>query len=283
MQKKLNNILIIGLGMMGGSLCRSIKKNKVSNKITAFDVNHKSINYAIKNKIIDQGIDKFNTMDHPDLIILCTPLSAYVSNVKKLLLTIDKPTLITDIGSSKGSAHRNLIKLVNKTNKSFLSSHPMVGSEKSGIENNINDLFRDRVVFIVDKEKSDKSSFYKLKSFWESLGSVTYDIDQKKHDLLMSQTSHIAHLMSYIFMQSLPKSIINKNLPLLLGGGIKEHVRLSSSNPDMWTDIFLDNKNNIISSLNRIEKNTSNMKSMIHDMDEPKIRALLNNIHQKTK
>ena len=99
----------------------------------------------------------------------------------------------------------------------------------------------------------------------------------------MSQTSHIAHLMSYIFMQSLPKSIINKNLPLLLGGGIKEHVRLSSSNPDMWTDIFLDNKNNIISSLNRIEKNTSNMKSMIHDMDEPKIRALLNNIHQKTK
>ena len=84
-------------------------------------------------------------------------------------------------------------------------------------------------------------------------------------------------------MQSVPKSIINKNLPLLLGGGIREHVRLSRSNPNMWTDIFLDNKNNIIRSLDRIEKNTANIKKMIHDLDEHKIRTLLNNIHQKTK
>ncbi len=283
MKKKLNNILIIGLGMMGGSLCRSIKKNKVSKKITAFDVNSKSISYAITNKIIDQAIDNFDTMDHPDLIILCTPLSAYISNVKKILLTVDKPTLITDIGSSKGHIHRNLIKLLYNTNKKFLSSHPMVGSEKSGIKNNINDLFRDKVVFIIDKEKTNRASFQTLKSFWESLGSITYNIDQKNHDLLMSQTSHIAHLMSYIFMQSLPQSIIDKNLPLLLGGGIKEHVRLSRSNPTMWTDIFMNNKTNILRSLNRIEKNTSHIKKMIHDMDQLKMHTLLNNIHKKTR
>ena len=85
MKKKLNNILIIGLGMMGGSLCRSIKKNKVSKKITAFDINRKSINYAIRNKIIDQATDNYDTIDHPDLIILCTPLSGYITNVKKIL------------------------------------------------------------------------------------------------------------------------------------------------------------------------------------------------------
>ena len=84
-------------------------------------------------------------------------------------------------------------------------------------------------------------------------------------------------------MQSLPQSIIDKNLPLLLGGGIKEHVRLSRSNPTMWTDIFMNNKTNILRSLNRIEKNTSHIKKMIHDMDQLKMHTLLNNIHKKTR
>ena len=99
----------------------------------------------------------------------------------------------------------------------------------------------------------------------------------------MSQTSHIAHLMSFIFVKSLPQNILNDNLPLLLGGGIKEHIRLSKSNTQMWTDIFLNNKNNIIKTLTRIQKNTATIKSMIQTSNKTEIKSLLKNTYNKTK
>ena len=280
---KFKNILIIGLGMMGGSLCKSIKKNKLSKKISAFDTDQDALSYALKNRIIDHKVTNLSKMEHPDLVIICTPLSSYRSIAKKILHTVKKSTLVTDIGSSKGSTHRTITKLFHDSNKSFLSSHPMVGSEKSGVKFTRSDMYKNKVVFILDKHSSSKSSYLKLKSFWESIGSITHEINSKTHDLLMSQTSHIAHLMSYIFVKSLPQSILNENLPLLLGGGIKEHIRLSKSNPQMWTDIFLNNKSNIIKTLTRIQKNTAIIKSMIQTSNKTEIKSLLSDTHNKTK
>ena len=280
---KFKNILIIGLGMMGGSLCKSIKKNKLSKKISAFDTDQDALSYALKNRIIDHKVTNLSKMEHPDLVIICTPLSSYRSIAKEILHTVKRSTLVTDIGSSKGSTHRTITKLFHDSNKSFLSSHPMVGSEKSGVKFTRSDMYKNKVVFILDKHSSSKSSYLKLKSFWESIGSITHEINSKTHDLLMSQTSHIAHLMSYIFVKSLPQSILNENLPLLLGGGIKEHIRLSKSNPQMWTDIFLNNKSNIIKTLTRIQKNTAIIKSMIQTSNKTEIKSLLSDTHNKTK
>tara|TARA_Y100000022_G_scaffold199739_1_gene212969 strand:- start:2804 stop:3646 length:843 start_codon:yes stop_codon:yes gene_type:complete len=279
----LNNILIIGLGMMGGSLCKSIKKNKISKKISAFDNNKSSITFALKNKLIDHQVTDFEKMQHPDLVILCTPLSSYLSVIKKLVSTINKKTMITDIGSSKGLLHNKIIRLVSDSNISYVSSHPMTGSEKSGIKYHRIEMFKNKVVFIVDKKSSSKIQYLKLKKFWELMGAITYDIDSKTHDLLMSQTSHIAHLMSYIFMDSLPQSIIDKNLQLLLGGGIKEHVRLSKSNPQMWTDIFLNNNKNILDSLDRMQNSATKIKKILKSNNAIKLNELLKSIQIKTK
>ena len=280
---KFNNILIVGLGMMGGSLCKSIKKNNLSKKISAFDKDQDALSYALKNKIINYKVADLGKLEHPDLIIICTPLSSYLSVVKKILLTVKKNTLVTDIGSSKGSVHRTITKLFHDSNKSFLSSHPMVGSEKSGIKFNRHDMYKNKVVFILDKDSASRRSYLKLKNFWESIGSITHDMDSKTHDLLMSETSHIAHLMSYIFVKSLPQSILDENLTLLLGGGIKEHIRLSKSNPQMWTDIFLNNKSNITKTLTRIQKNIAIIKSMIKSSNKTEIKSLLKNTYNKTK
>ncbi len=280
---KFNNILIVGLGMMGGSLCKSIKQNKLSKKISAFDTNQDALSYALKNKIINYKVTDLGKMEHPELVIICTPLSSYPSIVKKLLTTVKKSTLVTDIGSSKGDVHRTITKLFRDSNKHFLSSHPMVGSEKSGIKFTRKDMYKNKVVFILDKSSASRGSYLKLKNFWEAIGSITHEIDSKTHDLLMSQTSHIAHLMSYIFVKSLPQSILNENLHLLLGGGIKEHIRLSKSNPQMWTDIFLNNKNNIVKTLTKIQKNTTILKSMIQTSNRTEIKSILKHTYNKTK
>ena len=98
----------------------------------------------------------------------------------------------------------------------------------------------------------------------------------------MSQTSHISHLMSYVFMLSLPQRIIDNNLSLLLGGGIREHVRLSKSNSIMWTDIFINNKNNLKKSIDRIEKNLKLFRKLIDSSNEKKIMSILEKINNKT-
>jgi prephenate dehydrogenase len=159
----------------------------------------------------------------------------------------------------------------------------MVGSEKSGVHNNQSDMYKDKIIFLIDKSKCSHSSYISLNRFWKSLGSYTHNVTKKKHDILMSNTSHISHLMSYIFMQSLPQSIIDSNLSLLLGGGIKEHVRLSKSEPMMWADIFINNKSNLNKSIVRIEKNISILKKLIFEADSNKIMNLLSKIQTKTK
>ena len=269
--------------MMGASLCRSIKKYKISKKITGFDTNSKSLDYVLKNKIVDDAISTINDIDNPDLIILCTPVSSYEVLASKLSRLVTKKSILTDIGSSKGNIHNNIYKILSKTKISYLSSHPMVGSEKSGVQNNQSDMYKNKIIFLIDKTKCNISTYKSLNNFWKSLGSLTHNLTKNQHDALMSQTSHISHLMSYIFMQSLPQSIINNNLSLLLGGGIKEHVRLSKSNPKMWTDIFINNKLNLIKSIIRIEKNISNLKKIISESDAKKLIRLLSKIQAKTK
>jgi prephenate dehydrogenase len=280
---KYNNTLIIGLGMMGSSLCRSIKKYRISKKVTGFDSNQKSLDYALKNKLIDTALSNLNDIQHPDLIILCSPISTYTELISKLSRLVTKKSILTDIGSSKGIFHNKIYRKLSSTKISYLSSHPMVGSEKSGAHNNQSDMYKDKIIFLIDKSKCSHSTYVSLNNFWESIGSHTHNITKKKHDTLMSDTSHVSHLMSYVFMQSLPQAIINSNLSLLLGGGIKEHVRLSKSNPKMWTDIFINNKSNLNRSITRIEKNISNIKKLILESDSHKIKSLLSKIQTKTK
>ena len=267
---------------MGTSLCRSFKKHNLDHKITAYDVDDNSIKYCLKNKIIDFAIDDFSAITRPDIIIFCTPLSAYEPLIKKVIPYINKNTLITDIGSSKGKTYLKTAALIKKSGSNFISSHPMVGSEKTSFSNSKNDMYKDKVVFLIDNNNSSKTQYLKLKKFWESIGAQTYNISHTVHDSLMSQTSHVAHLMAYIFIQSLPQSILDNHLPLLLGGGIKEHVRLSKSDPTMWSDIFINNSKNISESLDRIQKNIRTFKSLLDSSSYDKIHKLLEEIAQKT-
>ncbi len=281
--KKHKNILVIGLGMMGASLCKSIKKHNITERISGYDTDPSTLKYAISKNIINDAVVDYSTMDHPDMIILCNPISTYIDTIKSLLLFINKKTLLTNIASSKGKTHSKLISMTKKTKINYISSHPMVGSEKSGIKSLKGDIFKDKIVFIIDKDKSSRANYINLREFWKSLGSATYHLDSKKHDRLMSQTSHIAHLMAYIFIQSLPPSVIDENLPLLMGGGIREHVRLSQSNPKMWTDIFINNKINILKSLNHIQENMGRFKTLLNTSEEKQIIAFLENILAKTQ
>ena len=277
-----NNILVCGLGMMGASLCKSIKKHKITKKLSGFDNDIETLNFASKNNIVDIVHNDLNKLNHPDLIILCTPLSTYNNIVDQILKSVTKKTILTDIGSSKGNSHLKIMTKLSRSKIDYLSSHPMVGSEKSGIKYSKANMYKNKIVFILDKNTVIQFIYSKIISFWSSIGANPHDINKIKHDDLMAQTSHISHLMSYIFMKALPQSVIDNNLPLLLGGGIKEHVRISKSDPTMWSDIFINNNKNIKKTIAMIEKNISQIKLLIEKSEKEKLKNLLKKIQNKT-
>ncbi len=268
--------------MMGASLCKSIKKYNLTKKLSGFDTDINTIDYALKNKIVDIGYNNLNKIIHPDFIILCSPISTYPNLVEQILKSVKKKTILTDIGSSKGSSYLKVMKKLSQSKIAYLSSHPMVGSEKTGIRYSKINMYKNKIVFIINNNTVKQSTYDQINSFWLSIGSNTHIISKNKHDDLMAQTSHISHLMSYVFMESLPQSIIDHNLSLLLGGGIKEHVRLSKSDPTMWTDIFINNDNNIKKTITRIQKNISRIKLIIEKSDKKRLKELLNKIQRKT-
>ena len=121
--KKYNNILVCGLGMMGSSLCKSIRKYNITKKISGLDLDTNTLKYAYKNKIVDDVYQDLNDMEHPDLVILCTPISTYPHLIKKILKTIKKKTILTDIGSSKGNLHSTIKKILINSKIQYLSCH----------------------------------------------------------------------------------------------------------------------------------------------------------------
>ena len=259
------NILIVGFGMIGSSIARSVMKKNKNINIFAFDksnnlkirINKSKLNNVKVLKSL-QEINNFNI----DLIIICVPMLQYQSIFEKLSnINLDK-TIVTDVGSTKV----NIEKLYNqkKYKFNFIPSHPIAGIEKAGLENGFDGLFTNRYNIICPFKKSSKTNISKIVRFWKSLNMKVEIMSSKEHDKVLSLTSHLPHLISYSLVLTAMKkeTSLNSKLVKFSAGGFRDFTRVAGSDPEMWRDIFLANKsqiqrltNNFISELKKFSKN----------------------------
>ena len=262
----MNNILIIGCGLLGSSLLRKIKKKKIAKKIFIFEKSKKNLSKIKKLKLPCEIVKKPENVIHKSkLIILCTPMSQY----KNLILRINKfltpKNVITDVGSSKVSS----LKIINKNLKKnifWTSSHPIAGSEVSGPEYGTQNLFENKwCVLIKDKRSSIKQIKF-LKSFWKKIGSKIIVMDAEKHDKIFSITSHLPHLVAYNLVKSAQDFERKQKYDLIKfsAGGLRDFSRIAASNEVMWRDIFFDNKINISKAIDLFIKNLKDFKKDIY-------------------
>ena len=262
----MNNILIIGCGLLGSSLLRKIKKENIAKKIFIFEKSKKNLSKIKKLKLPCEIVKKPENVIHKSkLIILCTPMSQY----KNLILRINKfltpKNVITDVGSSKVSS----LKIINKNLKKnifWTSSHPIAGSEVSGPEYGKQNLFENKwCVLIKDKRSSIKQIKF-LKSFWKKIGSKIIVMDAEKHDKIFSITSHLPHLVAYNLVKSAQDFERKQKYDLIKfsAGGLRDFSRIAASNEVMWRDIFFDNKINISKAIDLFIKNLKDFKKDIY-------------------
>ena len=262
----MKNVLIIGCGLLGSSLVRTISKKKIAKKIFIFEKS--KLNLAKIKKLRIPGIIIKSLEDgvaNSDLIILCTPTSEYKKIILKINNFILPKTLITDIGSSKIESSK-IIKKFLKKNIHWTRSHPIAGSEVSGPEHGKDDMFEGKWCVLI-KDKKTKSRHLKfLNSFWKKVGSKTVIMNSEKHDKIFSITSHLPHLIAYNLVKSAQdfEKILKFNLIKYSAGGLRDFSRIAASNEIMWRDIFFDNNQNISKAIDIFIKNLKEFKKDIN-------------------
>ncbi|HKW28903.1 MAG TPA: prephenate dehydrogenase/arogenate dehydrogenase family protein, partial [Verrucomicrobiae bacterium] len=179
------------------------------------------------------------------LVILCTPLAQMRSRVREMLPALKRGAMVTDVGSVKAGVVRELESLVAKAGAHFVGSHPMAGAEKTGVGAAGADLFANAVCVVTPTGRSNSEAVQKVERFWKSLGARTLRLAPEQHDLLVSRSSHLPHVLAATLAGYVLKPTQPKHQAALCANGFRDTTRIASGSPEMWRDIALANRKNL--------------------------------------
>lgn len=275
-----DKITVIGLGLIGGSLCRAIKKYGAAKEIIGFDIDAEVRSYAEQNGIVDNCLENLKQNNDSQLVIVATYVDKISETVKEILPYLDKGCVITDVGSVKAPVIKSVESFINN-DFHFVGSHPIAGSEKPGIKNSDPDLFNGSNTIVTPTDKSSKESVEKVSAFWSAVGSNVLTMNPELHDNIFAYVSHLPHVAAYTLMNTVSSSDI-ENIFSFSGGGLKDYTRIASSSPEMWKTIFMQNKESVLESIKNFKNNLELIESAIERDDLNKLQSLLENA-QKNK
>ena len=269
-------ICIIGCGLIGSSIARAIKKKKLSNQIVSSNRSKITNKRVIKLNIVDDSSADIQKMvRESDLVIIATPLSSYKDVIFKIKNSLKNGAILTDVGSVKKKAISLIEKNIPK-NISWISSHPIAGTEESGPESGFADLFKNRWCILTPSNQTKAKDIKLLELFWKKIGSRVDIMDAKQHDYILSITSHIPHLIAYNIVHTTlnVKKKKNRDIIKYSAGGLRDFTRIAASNPIMWRDIFIQNKENMSKMIDKFIKNLKDLKKAIKNKNEKKLEKI---------
>jgi prephenate dehydrogenase len=243
-------VTIVGVGLLGGSLGMSIKRRRLAGETVGFVRREASVRECRRLRVVD-GVtrDVGEAVSGADLIVLCTPLSQMRPLVKEMLPVLKRGAIVTDVGSVKAKVVRELEPLVARAGAHFIGSHPMAGSERTGVAAARADLFLNAVCVVTPTRKSAPAAVRKVARFWEALGCDMLRLSPEQHDVRVSRSSHLPHVVA----ATLVRFVLNPAHPgtqaRLCANGFRDATRIASGSPEMWRDIALDNRRNLVRAL----------------------------------
>ena len=269
-------VCIIGCGLIGSSIARAIRKKKLSNKIVSSNRSEITNKRVIKLNIVDDSSADIKKMvRESDLVIIATPLSSYKDVIFKIKNSLKNGAILTDVGSVKKKAISLIEKNIPK-NISWISSHPIAGTEESGPDSGFADLFKNRWCILTPSNQTKNKDIKLLELFWKKIGSRVDIMDAKQHDYILSITSHIPHLIAYNIVHTTlnVKKKKNRDIIKYSAGGLRDFTRIAASNPIMWRDIFIQNRENTSKMIDKFIENLKDLKKAIKNKNEKKLEKI---------
>lgn len=270
--KLFNKVAIVGLGFIGGSIALACRKNKLAVKIIGISRRRSTLSHAKKTGIFDEVSGDLRRVAGCDLLIFAAPVETTMRLAGRVRDIIQSNCVVTDVGSTKKETVRELEKLF----PGYVGSHPLAGSEKSGIRNAHPDLFKGTCWLLTPTSRTSRLAFLKVKVFAERIGARTQCIAPSLHDTILSFTSHLPHVAAFSLIASVPA----RYLPWS-AGGLHDTTRIAASEEQLWTDIFLTNRKNILRAIRALQQNVARIKSAIDKGDRGALTKILKQARNK--
>ncbi len=272
---------IVGLGLMGGSLAKALKKYSIASKIFGFVKNKEEEKEILELGLVDELLSFEELKSRVDILILAIPVKAIISYMQDLrdIDKINENLTIIDLGSTKEEI---ILKIPKNIRKNFVAAHPMAGTENFGPSAAIDNLYEGNTVVLCNLEDNSKIHKDKALKLFQQIGMRIVQMDAKSHDIHASYISHLPHAISF----SLANTVMNhenpKEIIALAVGGFKDMSRIAKSSANMWSDVFFQNKKNLLKALDEFEKNLKNLKELVKNDKEDELKELMkkaNSLH----
>ncbi|MFA5095942.1 MAG: prephenate dehydrogenase/arogenate dehydrogenase family protein [Candidatus Omnitrophota bacterium] len=265
---------VIGTGLIGGSLALALKKGGLAREVVGVSRHQGSLNSALRMKAIDRGSRSLDIIKGADLVVLATPVNIIIESRERLLKIAGKDCLVTDVGSTK----EKITALLERSFPNFVGAHPLAGSEKRGMANARQDIFKDSLCILTPTASTNAAALAKIRSLWTRMGAKVILLSPTQHDRALSFTSHLSHVIAFALMKSIPAGLLK-----FASGGLKDTTRIAASDPGLWQSIFLTNRTGILKALDLFEKNLREAKSAIRRGDARSLRRILKQAQKKRK
>ncbi|HHG74079.1 MAG TPA: prephenate dehydrogenase, partial [Persephonella sp.] len=236
---------------------------------------------AVELQAVDEGFTNLDDIpwENVDLVIIATPVKNFVKVAEEIKSYLKEGTVVTDVGSVKGDLVEKLQKILSPVK--FVGAHPIAGTEKEGIENAVVGLFKGKKLILTVNEEDQ--SIKRIEKFWTDLGSKVEVMDPHTHDFVFASVSHLPHAVAFALVDALIELSKETGIDLFLypGAGFKDFTRIAASSPVVWKDIFLENKENVLHTIDSFIKSMEKLKEFIEKEDEENLLKLLSESREK--
>ncbi len=251
-----NKIALIGVGLIGGSIALAARRGGLARQIVAATRSAETAATANRLKLVDHcGTDLAEACKDADLVIVCTPVGACGEAAKMIAPSLKPGCILSDVGSVKQAVIRDMQPHV-PPGVHFIPTHPVAGTENSGPEAGFAELFDGRWCILTPLPDSDPAAVDKLEAFWKALGSLVERLNPAHHDRILAITSHLPHLIAYTIVGTADDlgGHLNSEVLRFAAGGFRDFTRIAASDPTMWRDIFLNNREAVLEVLQRFQE-----------------------------
>jgi cyclohexadieny/prephenate dehydrogenase len=260
-----HHVALIGIGLIGSSLSHAIQRRGLAERITASARSQATRETALRLGLAHETYEKAgDAVRGADLVILCTPVGTFAELAAEIAPHLKPGAILTDAGSTKTSVVRDIGPHVPK-GVHFIPGHPIAGTEQSGPEAGFAELFDGRWCILTPLPDADDVAVAKLKAFWEACGSNVDIMTPEHHDLVLAVTSHVPHLIAYNIVGTVSdlEKVTQKEVIKYSASGFRDFTRIAASDPTMWRDVFLNNKEAVLEILGRFSEDLASLQKAI--------------------
>ena len=261
-------ISILGVGLLGGSIGLAARQHRLAREVAGFVRRESSLKDCERAGAVDYATtDLLAAVSNADLIILCTPLAQMRSLAAQFLPALKRGAIVTDVGSVKAQVIRELDAVFKKSGAHFIGSHPMAGAEKNGVLAARKNLFENAVCVLTPTKKSNTAAVRKLEIFWQTLGTCVLKMDAAQHDLFVSRSSHLPHVVAATLAGMVLDPAFPKMQAALCATGFRDTTRIASGSPEMWRDIALANRPQLRVALDEFVRELQQVQAILRGGD----------------